>query len=358
MDSRVQLYDGQEPYVFISYTRKDSERVFPLLQALTEAKYRIWFDAGIQAGAHWTETLVEKVEKSSIFCPLYSEAFNISRFCFEETEYAYRTNKTIVPIYLDDVSMSEQRPLFRLLGSRQSLRLYQYNSIASFVASLEQENTFDLCKIPEWKRVGQIQWRLDNNGKLTIAMNERLNSIRSFMKSIQSSSSSDVSSLPLSLLPVMGQPAISPMLRTGYSPTTESELDKWISQSTSFIPAYQWDPVHGGSTAPWMPFREKIISLEVASNIREIGRHAFEDCENLTSVILPESMNVIGAWAFVRCRSLENVNIPDSVTRIGECAFSGCCCLVNIQLTEGVDVHPSAFDAHTIITKRQLNKSE
>ena len=85
----MEPYEGTEPYIFMSYARKDWERVKPFLDALSDAGYRVWYDAGIQAGEHWTETLVEKVEGCVAFCPLFSVAFNASRFCFEETEYAW-----------------------------------------------------------------------------------------------------------------------------------------------------------------------------------------------------------------------------------------------------------------------------
>ena len=43
-------YEGGEPYIFISYAHKDTDRVMPILKALAAKGFRIWYDAGIEAG--------------------------------------------------------------------------------------------------------------------------------------------------------------------------------------------------------------------------------------------------------------------------------------------------------------------
>ena len=55
MDNFPVAYEGTEPYIFISYSHKDSNVVFPAIRALQEAGYPVWYDAGIQAGSEWPE---------------------------------------------------------------------------------------------------------------------------------------------------------------------------------------------------------------------------------------------------------------------------------------------------------------
>ena len=52
-----------------------------------------------------------------------------------------------------------------------------------------------------------------------------------------------------------------------------------------------------------------------------IAGHAFEDCDDLELVIIPDSVKCIGTYAFLGCPSLEFVIIPKSVAEIKYRAF-------------------------------------
>lgn len=69
-------------------------------------------------------------------------------------------------------------------------------------------------------------------------------------------------------------------------------------------------------------------SLEIPSEIEglpvtEIGESAFEECESLTEIIIPDTVKVIGEYAFCGCISLSSVIIGGGVTSIGQGAFWG-----------------------------------
>ena len=278
----MEPYEGTEPYIFMSYARKDWERVKPFLDALSNAGYRLWWDKGISAGADWLDTLLEKVEKCAVFCPLFSEAFKDSYYCSEETKWAYRKKKTIVPLHLEKMTPDGLPRLYELLQGRQDLRLYEYADAEQFAERLGREKAFESCKVPEWHKVGQIQWRLSTDGVLTIAKND---------------------------------------------------FSHWPFASIS---AYQYDPLHQGSTAPWMPYREKILSVAIEDNIDVIGECAFCDCANLTNVHIPDSVTKIGVNTFAKCASLTNVRIPERVTSIGDGAFQYCVSLTNVRIPQNV----------------------
>ena len=137
MDQLRKPYEGTEPYIFISYARKDAEQVYPLLDALQAAGYCIWYDAGIKAGEDWKKTLRKRVKECAVFAPLLSEAFLDSENCFEETNWAEWSRKTIVPVYLEELDGDR---ISQILRSRQDLRAYQYPDAATFVARMEQEH--------------------------------------------------------------------------------------------------------------------------------------------------------------------------------------------------------------------------
>ena len=73
---------------------------------------------------------------------------------------------------------------------------------------------------------------------------------------------------------------------------------------------------------------EKINGKSVTS----IGNYAFEYCENITSVTIPDSVTSIGFCVFSNCTSLTSITIPNSVTSISGGAFENCTSLTAINV--------------------------
>jgi hypothetical protein len=61
-----------------------------------------------------------------------------------------------------------------------------------------------------------------------------------------------------------------------------------------------------------------------------IGWYAFEDCESLTSVTVPDGAYSIGSHAFKGCKNLKSIIIPKSVNYIGRDIFEGCVSLEDV----------------------------
>ena len=81
---------------------------------------------------------------------------------------------------------------------------------------------------------------------------------------------------------------------------------------------------------------EGIASSFNGKPITKIGNHAFGDCLNITSVVIPDSITYIGEGAFKRCSNIEEITIPDSVTHIGSGAFYRCSKLEEIIIPDSV----------------------
>ena len=67
-----------------------------------------------------------------------------------------------------------------------------------------------------------------------------------------------------------------------------------------------------------------IVSTYNGKPVTSIGDRAFAGCNNLASVVIPNSVVEIGEKAFYDCTTLTDINIPDSVTTIGFSAFNYC----------------------------------
>ncbi|MBQ9222495.1 MAG: leucine-rich repeat domain-containing protein, partial [Prevotella sp.] len=79
---------------------------------------------------------------------------------------------------------------------------------------------------------------------------------------------------------------------------------------------------------------ETVTYNDVEYNITKIGRGAFEDCSELTSVEMPEKLTSIGAYAFRNCTGITSISIPQSVTTIERYAFEGCNKLTSVNIKD------------------------
>ena len=79
-----------------------------------------------------------------------------------------------------------------------------------------------------------------------------------------------------------------------------------------------------------------IPSIYEDKPVISIGGYAFNSCNGLTSVTVPDSVTSIGRFAFGYCSNLTSVTIPDSVTSIGQDAFWGCSNLLSVTIPDSV----------------------
>ena len=79
-----------------------------------------------------------------------------------------------------------------------------------------------------------------------------------------------------------------------------------------------------------------LTSVTMCDGVESIGNNAFKYCTKLTNIVIPDSVTSIGDEAFSGCGSLTSIVIPDSVTSIGDEVFSFCRNLKNVTIGDGV----------------------
>ena len=78
--------------------------------------------------------------------------------------------------------------------------------------------------------------------------------------------------------------------------------------------------------------RIKIADTYESLPVTLVAYRAFENCNNVTSIELPDSITQIAAGAFYYCTGLKSIISPESVAKIGLGAFEGCKSLEEITL--------------------------
>lgn len=80
------------------------------------------------------------------------------------------------------------------------------------------------------------------------------------------------------------------------------------------------------------------------SNPLAIAHHLFLNEEEITDLVIPNSIKSIGDWIFCGCSSLNSVDIPNSVTSINKGSFSQCSGLTTITIPNSVtDIGSKTF---------------
>ena len=79
--------------------------------------------------------------------------------------------------------------------------------------------------------------------------------------------------------------------------------------------------------------------------VTKIGEGAFYGSQNLTSIVIPNTIIAIGGSAFSGCTNLTSVYMPNTIKSIGASAFAYCGSLANISIPQSLEyIHGSAFD--------------
>jgi hypothetical protein len=75
-------------------------------------------------------------------------------------------------------------------------------------------------------------------------------------------------------------------------------------------------------------------SVEVGSNVRKLGNSSFANCQNLESIKLPSRLTSIPSGVFSGCTSLREIYIGKYVESIGRFAFESCVSLARVYIED------------------------
>ncbi len=131
---QYKTYNGNAPYLFVSYAHKDSERVLPIVEEFDRNNYRLWYDAGINVGAYWPEAVASHLLNSSRVIFFISQNFLNSQNCIREVNYAVAERKEMLCVLMDEVKLPED-----LSMQLSTVRKIAMSSISETAAEIREE---------------------------------------------------------------------------------------------------------------------------------------------------------------------------------------------------------------------------
>ena len=101
MEERILAYEGKEPYIFVSYAHKNSEKVMPIINSLFNDKYRVWYDEGIAPGSEWPKNIEDHLKQATMVVVFVSKQSLESLNCENEISNSNPNNREVIQYSLD-----------------------------------------------------------------------------------------------------------------------------------------------------------------------------------------------------------------------------------------------------------------
>ena len=99
------VYEGQDPYICVSFHPSDREKVMTILEKLDYRGFRFWLNDGIPPGMDADEVIATHIENSEFFIAFMSGAYLGSLDMVDELNFSRDTNKDYLLVYLEDVAL-------------------------------------------------------------------------------------------------------------------------------------------------------------------------------------------------------------------------------------------------------------
>ncbi len=115
-------YRGKEPYIFVSYAHKDSDRVFAEIKRFNEAGFNVWYDEGISPGNEWTDEIADALAGCSLFVVMITPTSAPRENVQNEINFALDEKKPFIAIHLEATEL--KRGLKLQIGTKQAILKY------------------------------------------------------------------------------------------------------------------------------------------------------------------------------------------------------------------------------------------
>jgi len=161
VDKPFPAYEGDGPYVFVSYSHKDSSSVYPEITWLRDCGFNVWYDEGIEAGTEWSEELANRIEGGMLFLYFITPESAESQNCRNEVNYAVTNGIPTLAVHLKktdlsgglSLSLSARQAILKHAMPHQKYREKLRNRIATFLEPSSVEAPVTVKRQSNWASV-------------------------------------------------------------------------------------------------------------------------------------------------------------------------------------------------------------
>lgn len=140
----VEAYEGDRPYLFVSYSHKDKDRVFPILEQMKQAGFRLWYDQGIESTSEWDVVVADHLHNASAVLFCLSKNFADSTNCKDELIFAKNKIENRIALFLES-SLELAVNIELALVRQQQLFLENYRDTSDLVNELKKDKNLQPC---------------------------------------------------------------------------------------------------------------------------------------------------------------------------------------------------------------------
>ena len=104
MSKYFKPYEGDRPFIFISYSHRTSDMVLETITKLKDKRLRLWYDEGIPAGSDWPSNIEHHMNECGAVVFFISRSALESPNCLSEIRTAFQKKKPVFFVKLQDIT--------------------------------------------------------------------------------------------------------------------------------------------------------------------------------------------------------------------------------------------------------------
>ena len=359
--------EAAKDYIFISYSRDDLPKVRPIVEEMRNGGYNVWHDTKILPGEDWTDYIASHIANCAVCVAFHSQTSRDSPHCREEIHYALKHGKTVISVYLADVTLKEG--LDMQLARFQSVK---YAEPAELLETLRQSPDFARCRFdaPQKRKGVNVKAALKKAKQRILAgwkffFHKVLCPLGGILLLV-----AIVAALVIYLrrkplwylnesgvLDIVSPPLLEvKMPDYSYNPGEHLHPPPWGTKTLNVKCAVIRKGVtHVGDSSFQNCSTMRVVFI--SEGVTSIGHSAFYHCAVLQRVYLPSSLELLGWYAFYDCTNLKEINIPLRIKELPPYVFYGCTALERVYVTSGVtSIAYYAFVNCTALKQVQFSK--